>query len=158
MNLFHRMAVLWSSVFRPTVFRSSLLLCGRAVVGSMPLSDLRFSLSDGVALWVESIFAMHSVGGGSSRSLFCVISVTFSPDLETHRSFFLGVAFSEAGSVRDDAAPPLRAHGVRGVFTSVTFLRICLIFRALGAATWKSYSVAFRLLLLCGFVLDMLRE
>ena len=30
-------------------------------------------------------------------------------------SFFLGVVISEAGSVRDDVAPPLRAHGVRGV-------------------------------------------
>ena len=48
-NLFHRVTVLWSSISRPGVFCSSLLLCGRAVVfvGSVSLSDLRFPLAMG---------------------------------------------------------------------------------------------------------------
>ena len=48
---------------------------------------------------------------------------------------------SEAGAVRDDAAPPFRAHCVCGVSTSVTFLRNWLISKVLEAATWRSNSV-----------------
>ena len=48
---------------------------------------------------------------------------------------------SAAGAVRQDVAAPLRAHSVRGVATSVSFLRNCLISKVLEAATWRSNSV-----------------
>ena len=55
-------------------------------------------------------------------------------------SFFLREVISEAGAVRDDAAPPLRAHSVRGVSTSVAFFRNWSISKVLEAATWRSNS------------------
>ena len=47
---------------------------------------------------------------------------------------------SEAGAVRQDVAAPLRAHSVRGVATSVSFLRNWSISKVLEAATWRSNS------------------
>ena len=44
-----------------------------------------------------------------------------------HPLALLEMVISEAGSVREDPTPPLRAHGVRGVSTSVAFLRTGLI-------------------------------
>ena len=38
-------------------------------------------------------------------------------------SYFLREVISEVGAVRQDVAAPLRAHSVRGVATSVSFLR-----------------------------------
>ena len=67
-------------------------------------------------------------------------------------SFLLGMIISETGSVREDPSPPLRAHGVCGISTSVAFLRNWLVPRVLEAATCRSSSVAFRLLFSCGFV------
>ena len=37
--------------------------------------------------------------------------------------YFLREVIPEAGAVRQDVAAPLRAHSVRGVATSVSFLR-----------------------------------
>ena len=56
-------------------------------------------------------------------------------------SYFLREVISEAGAVRQDVAAPLRAHSVRGVATSVSFLRNWLISKVLEAATWRSNSV-----------------
>ena len=56
-------------------------------------------------------------------------------------SYFLREVISEAGAVRQDVAAPLRAHSVRGVATSVSFLRNWLISKVLEAATWQSHSV-----------------
>ena len=79
--------------------------------------------------------------------------MNLSPDLETLRVLFLlGMVFFEAGSVREGPTPPLRAHGVRCVSTSVAALRSWLISRVLAAAICKSTSVAFRLLFSRGFV------
>ena len=56
-------------------------------------------------------------------------------------SYFLREVISEAGAVRADMAAPLRAHNVRGVATSVSFLRNWSISKVLEAATWRSNSV-----------------
>ena len=56
-------------------------------------------------------------------------------------SYFLRGVISEAGAVREDVAAPLRAHSVRGVATSVSFLRNWSISKVLDAATWRSNSV-----------------
>ena len=56
-------------------------------------------------------------------------------------SYFLREVISEAGSVRPDVAAPLRAHSVRGVATSVSFLRNWSISKVLEAATRRSNSV-----------------
>ena len=53
----------------------------------------------------------------------------------------MGEVISEAGAVRDDAAPPLWAHSVHRVSTSVAFLRNWSISKVLEAATWRSNSV-----------------
>ena len=54
---------------------------------------------------------------------------------------FLREVISEAGAVRDVVAAPLRAHSVRGVATSVSFLRNWSISKVLEAATWRSNSL-----------------
>ena len=56
-------------------------------------------------------------------------------------SCFLWEVISEAGPVRADVAAPLRAHSVRGVATSVSFLRNWSISKVLEAAIWRSNSV-----------------
>ena len=56
-------------------------------------------------------------------------------------SYFLREVISEAGAVRQDVAAPLHAHSVRGVATSVSFLRNWSISKVLEAATWRSNSV-----------------
>ena len=56
-------------------------------------------------------------------------------------SYFLREVISEAGAVRQDVAAPLRAHSVRGVATSISFLRNWSISKVLEAATWRSNSV-----------------
>ena len=56
-------------------------------------------------------------------------------------SYFLREVISEAGAVRQDVAAPLCAHSVRGVATSVSFLRNWSISKVLEAATWRSNSV-----------------
>ena len=56
-------------------------------------------------------------------------------------SYFLREVISEAGAVRQDVAAPLRAHSVRGVATSVSFLRNWSISKVLEAANWRSNSV-----------------
>ena len=56
-------------------------------------------------------------------------------------SYFLREVISEAGAVRQDVATPLRAHSVRGVATSVSFLRNWSISKVLEAATWRSNLV-----------------
>ena len=56
-------------------------------------------------------------------------------------SYFLREVISEAGAVRADVAAPLRAHSVRGVATSVSFLWNWEISKVLEAATWRSNSV-----------------
>ena len=56
-------------------------------------------------------------------------------------SYFLREVISEAGAVRQDVAALLRAHSVRGVATSVSFLRNWSISKVLEAATWRSNSV-----------------
>ena len=56
-------------------------------------------------------------------------------------SYFLGEVMSEAGAVRANMAVPLRAYSVRGVATSVSFLRNWSISKVLEAATWRSNSV-----------------
>ena len=66
-------------------------------------------------------------------------------------SFLLGLNISETGSVREDPSPPLRAHGVCGISTSVAFLRNRLVPRVLEAATCRLSSVAFRFLFSRGF-------
>ena len=82
----------------------------------------------------------------SSRSPSCLIwSLSMS-------SFLLWMVISETGSVREDPSPPLRAHGVCGISTSVAFLRNWLVPRVLVAATCRSSSVAFWLLFSRGFV------
>ena len=53
-------------------------------------------------------------------------------------SFFLREVISEAGAVKDDAAPSLRAHSVCGVST---FFRNWFISKVLEATTWRSNSV-----------------
>ena len=55
--------------------------------------------------------------------------------------YFLREVISEVGAVRADVAAPLRAHSVRGVLTSVAFLRNWSISKVLEAATWRSNSV-----------------
>ena len=52
-------------------------------------------------------------------------------------SYFLREIISAAGAVRQDVAAPLRAHSVRGVATSVSFLRNWSISKVLEAATWR---------------------
>ena len=56
-------------------------------------------------------------------------------------SYFLRDVISEAGAVRQDVASPLRVHSVRGVATSVSFLRNWPISKVLEAATSRSNSV-----------------
>ena len=56
-------------------------------------------------------------------------------------SYFLREVISEAGAIRQDVAAPLRAHSVRGVTTSVSFLQNWSISKVLEAATWRSNSV-----------------
>ena len=48
---------------------------------------------------------------------------------------------SGAGTIKGDEGPPLRAHSIRGVSTSVVFLENWLVSKVLEAATWKSNSV-----------------
>ena len=55
--------------------------------------------------------------------------------------YFLREVISDAGAVRQDVAAPLCAHSVRGVATSVSFLRNWSISKVLEAATWRSNSV-----------------
>ena len=63
------------------------------------------------------------------------------PILRNAVLYFLREVISEAGAVRADMASPLRAHSVRGVSTSVAFLRNWSISKVLEAATWRSNSV-----------------
>ena len=51
-------------------------------------------------------------------------------------SYVLREVISEAGAVRQDVAALLRAHSVRGVATSVSFLRNWSISKVLEATTW----------------------
>ena len=70
----------------------------------------------------------------SPRSPSCPIS-------KNAVSYFLREVISEAGAVRQDVAAPLRAHSVRRVATSVSFLRNWSISKVLEAATWRSNSM-----------------
>ena len=70
----------------------------------------------------------------SPRSPSCLIS-------KNAVSYFLREVISEAGAVRAGVAAPLRAHSVRGVATSVSFLQNWSISKVLEAATWRSNSV-----------------
>ena len=117
-NLFHRVAVLWLSVSRPMVSCSSLVLCGRAVIGSLTYSVVRFALATGLSqflrrtlLWLKPTLCL------------CLLDHPLARFRDSPCPFFLGVVISEAGSVQDDAVPPLRSHGGRGVSTFVAFLR-----------------------------------
>ena len=56
-------------------------------------------------------------------------------------SYFLREVMSEAGAARQDVAAPLRAHSVRGVATSVSFLQNWSISKVLEAAFWRSNLV-----------------
>ena len=56
-------------------------------------------------------------------------------------SFFLRKVILDAGAVRENEGPLPRAHSIRGVATSVAYLRNCSISRVLEAASWKSNSV-----------------
>ena len=56
-------------------------------------------------------------------------------------SYFLREVISGAGAVRQDVAAPLRAYSVRGIVTSVSFLRSWSISKVLEAATWRLNSV-----------------
>ena len=54
----------------------------------------------------------------------CLLDQPLAPILRLSvSSFLLGMVFSEAGSVWEGPTPPVRAHGVRGVSTSVAVLR-----------------------------------
>ena len=56
-------------------------------------------------------------------------------------SFFLRKVIFDAGAMGENEGPLPRAHSIRGVATSVAFLKNCSISRVLEAATWKSNSV-----------------
>ena len=56
-------------------------------------------------------------------------------------SYFLREVISDAVAMRQDVAAPLCAHSVRGIATSVSFLRNWSISKVLEAATWRSNSV-----------------
>ena len=76
-----------------------------------------------------------------AHSLFVSTRSPSRPISRNAVSFFLREVISEAGTVRDVAAPPLQAHSVHGVSTSVAFLRNWSISKVLEAATWRSNSV-----------------
>ena len=56
-------------------------------------------------------------------------------------SFFLRELISGAGAVGEDGGRPPRAHSIRGVSTSVAFMRNWSVAKVLEAATWKTNSV-----------------
>ena len=56
-------------------------------------------------------------------------------------SFFLREVISDAGAVRGDGGPPLRAHSIRGMSSSASFFQNWSIQKVLEAATWRSNSV-----------------
>ena len=56
-------------------------------------------------------------------------------------SYFLRRVIVDSGAVGGNEGPPPRAHSIRGVATSVAFLKNCNIARVLEAATWRSNSV-----------------
>ena len=98
------------------------------------------------------MFATHSIGDVAGHFLF-VSSRSPSRPISSlsMSSFLLGMIISETGSVQEDPSPPLQAHGVCGISTSVAFLRDWLVPRVLETAACKSSSVAFQLLFLRGF-------
>ena len=55
--------------------------------------------------------------------------------------FFLRKVISGAGALGDSEGQSLRAHSIRGVLTSVAFLRNWLVAKVLEAATGRSNSV-----------------
>ena len=57
------------------------------------------------------------------------------------RCIFLREVISDAGAVRGDEGPPLRAHSIRGLSTSAVFLQNWSVSKVLEAATWRSNSV-----------------
>ena len=111
--------------------RSFHVLSLREFAGSLlcPVRALNIYLrrTSAVVVRASSLFV-------SPRSPSCPIS-------KNAVSYFLRKVISEAGAVRQDVAAPLRANSVRGVATSVSFLRNWSISKVLEAATWRSNSV-----------------
>ena len=56
-------------------------------------------------------------------------------------SFFLREVISDAGAVREVEGQSVKAHSIRGMATSVAFMRNWSISKVLEAATWKSTTV-----------------
>ena len=56
-------------------------------------------------------------------------------------SFFLREVITDAGAVRTDGGRALRAHSIRGMSTSMVFMRNWSVRHVLEAATWRSNSV-----------------
>ena len=77
------------------------------------------------------------------RTLFVSPRATFKSISKNAVSFFLREVISQAYSSRSDPGPSVRprAHSVRGVATSVSFLRNYPVGAILEAACWKSASV-----------------
>ena len=78
-----------------------------------------------------------------ASSLFVSPRSPSRPISKNAASYFLREVISEAGAVRQDVAAPLRAHSVRGVATSVSFLWNWSISKVLEAATWRSTFLMF---------------
>ena len=75
-----------------------------------------------------------------ASSLFVSPRSSSRPISKNAVSYYLREVISEAGAVRQDVAAPLRAHSVRGIATSVSFLRNWSISKVLEAATWRLNS------------------
>ena len=96
-----------------------------------------------------------------ASSLFVSLRSPSRPILMNAVSYFLREVISEAGAVRQDVAAPLRGHSVRGVSTSVSFLRNWPISKVLEAATWRSNSVFATFLMFfkdCGLLARLLQR
>ena len=77
------------------------------------------------------------------RSLFVSPSMTYRPISKNAISFFLREVISEAYASEAGPGPSTspRAHSIRGMATSVSFLRNASISKVMEAACWKSSTV-----------------
>ena len=111
----------------------------------LSLREFAGGLEEGSLLcpvWVVNIYLRHTNSVVVRASSLFVSPCSHSRPISKNTvSYFLREVISEAGAVRVDVAAPLRAHSVRGVATSVSFLRNWLISKVLEAATWQSNSV-----------------
>ena len=80
-------------------------------------------------------------GAFKGSSLFVSPSCPTRPISKNAISYFLREVISGAGAVRGAEGPPLRAHSIRALSSSLSFYQNCSVVKVIEATSWRSNSV-----------------